>query len=98
VFEKTCAELEERTSLDRLAVRGTVRIALKDAGLDAQSVDPTQMRIVLGRVLPGELERRGIDDAAAVCEAIVKALAGLTFEVGEDRAGAAADAIGRFGS
>jgi hypothetical protein len=63
-FDRTCEELEERTDLDRLEARGTVRIALKGAGLDGASVDPAQMAIVLRKVLPSELETRGIADGA----------------------------------
>ena len=43
-FEWTCNELEERCSLDRLEARGTVRLALKQAGLEARSVTPEQMK------------------------------------------------------
>jgi len=98
VFDKTCEELEARTGLDRLAVRGTVRIGLKSAGLDVDSVDATQMGIVLKKVLPSELETRGVADAETVCTAITTALAGQHFDVATDRAGAAAATIGRLGS
>ena len=47
VFDRTCDELEQRTTLDRLAARGTVRIALKSAGLEVTSVDAAQMGVVL---------------------------------------------------
>ena len=73
-FDFTCNHLEERTSLDRLAVRGTVRIALKQAGLEARSVTPEQLVVVAERVLPGELASRGIEGAEAVCTEIVRAL------------------------
>lgn len=99
VFEKTCQELEQRTSLDRLAVRGTVRLGLKAAGLDAASVDAAQMGTVLRKVLPGELEARGIDHPQQLCEELADALAGMRFEAAAtDRAGAAASTIARFGS
>src|SRR5262249_30057319 len=61
-FDLACSELERRTSLNRLEVRGTVRIALKNAGLDG-SVTPAQMKVVLERVLPAELKARGVADA-----------------------------------
>jgi len=98
VFEHACAELERRTGLDRLAARGTVRIALKGAGLDVAGVNAAQMGVVLRRVLPSELATRGIEDAAAVCEAIAEALAAVRFEVGQDRASQAAATVARFGS
>jgi hypothetical protein len=98
VFTATCDELERRSSLERLAARGTVRIALKQAGLDVANVDAAQMAIVLARVLPGELASRGVEDGQRICQDIAAALAGRSFEVAPDRAGDAAATIGRFGS
>jgi hypothetical protein len=66
-FGWTCAELEKATDLDRLEARGTVRIALKSAGLEASSVRPDQMRVVIEKVLPAELVSRGIPDADSLC-------------------------------
>jgi hypothetical protein len=39
-FDRVCAALESETSLDRIEARGTVRLALKGAGLDAASDTP----------------------------------------------------------
>ena len=66
-FDWTCQALEASTPLDRLESRGTVRIALKSAGLDAASVLPSQMRVVLEKLMPGELSARGVEDAEAIC-------------------------------
>ena len=66
-FGWTCEELERETDLDRLEARGTVRIALKSSGLEAGSVLPDQMRVVIERVLPGELIARGVTGAEAIC-------------------------------
>jgi hypothetical protein len=74
-FDFACAELERSTPLDRLEARGTIRIALKQAGLEARSVMPEQMRVVVEKVLPAELTTRGIDDPAAVCSALRASLA-----------------------
>jgi hypothetical protein len=98
VFDRSCDELEARTALDRLAARGTVRLALKEAGLEVTSVDAAQMGVVLQRVLPSELERRGVADAASVCAAIAEVLAGTVFDVARDRAGEAAAKVARLGS
>jgi len=97
VFALACEELERLTSLERLAARGTVRIALKKAGLDVASVDATQMTVVLRRVLPAELRSRGVEEAEQVCEALAAALAERRFEVAPDRASRAAETIERFG-
>ena len=74
VFEWVCDALEQRTDLERLEARGTVRIALREAGLDAAAVTTDQMRVVLDKVLAGELSARAIDDPDAVCEQIAKGL------------------------
>jgi hypothetical protein len=67
-FDWTCQELEKETDLDRLEARGTVRISLKNSGLEACSVLPDQMKVVIERVLPGELLARGVETAAELCE------------------------------
>ena len=70
-FELACDALERIGAMDRLAARGTVRIALKQAGLDARSVTADQMRVAASRVLPSELKTRGVADPAAVEKAIL---------------------------
>ena len=81
-FAFVCEKLEAESSLDRLESRGTVRLALKQAGLEAGSVTPDQMRVVLERVLPGELEARGVSESAAVCSRIAAGVRGLAPESG----------------
>ncbi|MCG8592474.1 MAG: hypothetical protein MJE66_24555 [Proteobacteria bacterium] len=69
-FGFVCEALEQRSSLDRLEARGTVRIACREAGLEVGHVTPDQMAVLLERVLPGELDSRGIADGEALCTAI----------------------------
>ena len=76
-FDWICAALERLTSLDTLEARGTVRLSLKEAGLEARRVGPAQLSVVVGRILGGELRARGIDDADAVCENLVTGLKSL---------------------
>jgi hypothetical protein len=66
-FEFVCEELALRASLDRLVARGTVRIAVKRAGLDARIVTAEQMADVAERVLPYELTDRGVAGGDALC-------------------------------
>ena len=66
-FDWTCQELEKETDFDRLEARGTVRIALKSSGLEAGSVLPDQMLVVIEKVLPAELTARGVADAESLC-------------------------------
>ena len=97
VFERCCSELGERTSLDRMEVRGTVRLALKAGGLDPKSVDAVQMSAVLRRLLPAELEARGVESASAVCESIASAVASVGAGPVADRTGSAAATMERLG-
>ena len=74
LFDLTAERLEHRTSLDRLEARGTLRIALKIAGVPAKSVNAAQLCVVLEKVMPKELETRGVSDAAVVCSAVINDL------------------------
>lgn len=76
-FDWVCNELEQQTSLDRLEARGTVRIALKEAGLNARSLTPDQMKVVLEKLLPKELESRGVSDSEGVCRTLISGIASL---------------------
>ncbi len=67
IFDQVATALESRTTLKRLEARGTLRLALKQAGLSADSVTVDQLRVVIEKLLPGELEARGIDAPAEVC-------------------------------
>ena len=66
-FEWTCTELESVSSFNKLEARGTIRLALKEAGLEAGRVTPAQMSVVTERILPGELRNRGVEDAEGIC-------------------------------
>ena len=77
VFDRTCEELERATSFDSLSARGTIRLALKSAGLDARTVSSEQMTVVLKRVLPSELGARGVADPDKVCATVASRISGL---------------------
>ena len=55
-FEWICAELESVSFLNKLEARGTVRLVLKAAGLEADRVTPREMSVVAERILPERLE------------------------------------------
>ena len=74
IFDLVAAELERRTDLAKLEARGTVRLALKQAGLDARRVTATQMGVTLDKVLPGEMRSRGIEGPERICRAIHSSL------------------------
>jgi hypothetical protein len=79
-FEFACGELESATSLERLEARGTVRLALKEAGLEARTVAPHQLVAVLTKVLPQELTNRGVEDAEGICRTIAAGVSELPDE------------------
>jgi hypothetical protein len=80
-FDFLCSELELGSDLDRLEARGTVRIAVKQAGLDPHTATPRDLAVVAQKVLPGELAARGIDDSGALCSSLAKRVA--AFDAGE---------------
>ena len=82
-FDFLCGELERESSLDRLEARGTVRIAIKKAGLDPLAATPRELAVVAEKVLPDELAARGIDDPHALCVALAKCVS--THDAGETR-------------
>jgi hypothetical protein len=77
VFERACTELEQATGFDSLSARGTVRLALKGAGLDAKEVTVAQMIVILKRVLPAELKARGVKGEEEVCSTIASRIAAM---------------------
>lgn len=83
-FDFVCTQLEAGTSLGRLEARGTVRLAVKQAGLESRGVTPDQMAVVVARILPEELSSRGVEDGASLCASIGVGLQDLEAgEVGE---------------
>jgi hypothetical protein len=76
-FDHACDMLEAETSLERLEARGTVRIALKEAGLNAKSVSPDQLAVVVEKLLPRELISRGVTDPNGACARLCEMLGGL---------------------
>ena len=70
LFDLAAERLEYHTSLDRMEARGTLRLALKAAGLEPKRVTSGQLCVALAKVMPRELETRGVGDPAAVCNAV----------------------------
>ena len=71
LFDLAAERLEHHTALDRLQARGTLRLALKLAGLEPKGLTAEQLRVLFERVLPDELETRGVDEAASVCRTVM---------------------------
>jgi hypothetical protein len=71
LFDVAAEKLESATHLNQLEARGTLRLALKSAGLTAGSVTLAQLRVVFDKVMPGEIENRGVAAAATTCSAVM---------------------------
>lgn len=67
LFDSMAEVIEQRTGLNNLVSRGCLRKGLKRAGLDAASVTPDQLGVVMERVMPDVLKRQGIDESDEVC-------------------------------
>jgi hypothetical protein len=76
LFSFVSDQLEECTPLDRLESRGTLRIVLKESGLDPKTVTQKQFCVILESVAPGELDSRGVAEARAICAAIIEKIQG----------------------
>jgi hypothetical protein len=74
LFDIAAEKIEGSTDMDRLAARGTLRIALKEAGLDAHKLTIPQLRAVFEKLMPKELDARGVADAAAICKTAADAI------------------------
>ncbi len=71
LFDFAAERLEHHTGFSQLEARGTLRIALKVAGLDPNAVTVGQLCVVFEKVMPGELDSRGVSDVQDVCAAVL---------------------------
>jgi len=78
-FDFVCSQVEHATELSTLEARGTVRLALKAAGMDPKTIGVAQMRVVLEKVMPAELRNRGCADPERVCADISTQLGAKSF-------------------
>ncbi len=70
VFEWACDVLERTSKMTRLQARGTMRLVLGAAGLDAAMLTGKQMRVVANKLLGKELRVRAVDDPDGICTAL----------------------------
>ncbi len=76
LFDLAADSLEQHSPFDRLEARGTLRIALKAAGLEPKNLTGAQLQVVFEKVTLGELESRGINNVPDVCAAVLVDLEG----------------------
>ena len=74
LFDLAAQKLEQHTGFSQLEARGTLRIAVKSAGLDPRSLTLDEIRVVFEKLMPGELEQRGVSDTTGACAAVMRDL------------------------
>jgi hypothetical protein len=72
LFSFVADHLEQCTPLDRLESRGTLRLVLKESGIEPKTVTLKQLCVILKSVAPAELESRGVAEAPAICTALIE--------------------------
>jgi hypothetical protein len=78
VFPFVAKMIERSSELDILEARGTLRFALKSAGIAASSVTAEQMTTIVQNKLPAELKALGVESADLLCEEITRSLKAFT--------------------
>jgi hypothetical protein len=86
VFAFATQELERLTNMTKAEARGTIRLALRDAGFSADAVRASELRAVLEKLMPGELASRRIADGERVCQEIARGLDGVREQPAADTA------------
>lgn len=76
--------------------RGTVRLALKQVGLQPDRLSVAGLEVVFNRVMPRELRVRGFKDGELICRDLVAQLRATDFESSEDPESEADSALGRI--
>jgi len=97
LFDLAAEKLEASIDMDRLTARGTLRIALKQAGLDANKLTISQLRAVFEKLMPKELDARGVRDAAATCHGLMAEIALSADSIDVDSSGSPDDVFKRLG-
>lgn len=77
LFDAAAEGLEEHTQFDRLEARGTLRIVLKESGLEVDKITFGELKVVFAKLMPPELEMRAVADAVSVCEAVISRLSSM---------------------
>lgn len=96
IFEQVSQLLEELTTFNRLESRGTVRLALKQAGFSPRAVGHHEMLVVLERVLPEALAARGVAHASEVCTRLAARLTALDGDDAADASESPEEVFRRF--
>jgi hypothetical protein len=80
VFEWVATRLQAATKWSALEARGTVRLALKDMGIDPRFVSKREMLAVVRTTLSRALESRRFNGAKQLCDFFEMELAYAAFD------------------
>jgi hypothetical protein len=95
IFDVAAERLETHSDLDKLEARGTLRIALGTAGLDVNALSIAQLEAVMDKIMPGELERRGVWKPESVCSAVMTDVKQQLGEAADTPEGASPESVFR---
>lgn len=75
-FDFVSIQLEYLSDMTEMQARGTLRLALKKAGLNSETVKAEQMQVVVNELLTSFLTKRRVEHVKAkkICENILKLL------------------------
>ena len=91
LFDQAAEELARQTDWTLLTARGTLRIAMKAGGVEPEGVGSRELRAVVERLMPRELELRGIGEPELVCAALIERVG----DVVSDRSSSDSDEVFR---
>jgi hypothetical protein len=95
VFEWISEQLETATGWSRLASRGTVRLALKEMGLDPRTVTKQEMLTSLRTTLARKLDAHRVYEAERLCRRMAHELGTAAFSSSIDSPEAIFSRLGR---
>ncbi len=96
LFDLAADSLEQHSPFDRLEARGTLRIALKAAGLEPKNLTGSQLQVVFEKVMPEELDSRGVSNMRDVCAAVLADLASASDAAADASAASPDEIFGRL--
>ena len=98
LFALVADRLEALTELDRLQARGTLRITLKMAGVDAKKFTVAELEAVFATIMPDALTRCGATNAAEVCSSVLASLPSDVLDESGDSAASRDEIMRRLAS
>jgi hypothetical protein len=96
LFDWVAQAVEAQTTLSRLEARGTLRLALKAAGVAPERASRREIEVVLKAVAPKHLHACSVRDADAVCIRILGALRTAVVVEDAPAGDSPEDVFGRF--